>query len=104
MEASNTYGQKILAIYKTILAVNVADDEIEKYFPTKVDEPTVEAKPVEPEVEEPKVEDKAPEIAETVTPEISDDEQIEEKADTLATLIFNCFKKLIKMFAELFNK
>ena len=101
MAAGNTYGQKIRAIYETLMAVAVSETDVQKYFPVatedkpeepKQEETKPEVKPTEPEVEEPK--------QEVETPEVSEDE----KATDLATLIFNVLKKLIVMIANLFNK
>lgn len=97
MEANNTYGQKILVLFKSLIAVNVSDTEVEKYFPTTIEEPT------KPEIEKPTTEELNPET-DLNKPEVNDNEQLEEKATNLATLIFYCIKKLIKMFAELFSK
>ncbi len=83
MEAGNTYGQKILALSKTLMAVSVTDEDIENYFPTKTPEPSVP-------------DESANEKTET--------ENIDEKANKLAELIFKCLKKLVQMFAELFSK
>lgn len=115
MEAGNTYGQKILTIYNSILAIDVSDEEIEKYFPSKVDEevpilPDVTDKepgqaetdvPVTAPVETPESVDKVPETEE---PSDITNKEITEKANNFATFIFNCIKKLIQMFANLFNK
>jgi flagellum-specific peptidoglycan hydrolase FlgJ len=117
MAAGNTYGQKILALYKTLMAVSVSTEEIEKYFPTKVEtpvEPEVmepenkEPEKVEPEVSEPTApeteEPKTDVPEETVQPEVENEEQLEEKANGLAALIFKIIKKLVQMFANLFSK
>ena len=117
MEAGDTYGQKILAIYKTLVAVAVSEEDIEKYFPPSVEEPKIE----EPKVEEQEVE-KSENIelgAEKPVVEESEGEDLktdaveepvdvidtsEEHATGLATLIFNVIKKLIQMLANIFNK
>ena len=93
MEAGNTYGQKILTLFKSIEATAVTDEEVEKYFP--VEKPST---PVEPEVEKPDVNE--PEVD---TPEVPEN-NTEDKATGLANLIFEIIKKLIQMFANVFSK
>ncbi len=112
MEAGNTYGQKILALYKTLIAVSVTKEDIEEYFPTKVEKPEIEEPKTEtPKVEEPDVDINKPEAPETdekelevLDPETSKDEQLEEKANGLAALIFKIIKKLAQMLVDLFSK
>ena len=83
MAADNTYGQKIRNIYDRLVATEVTEDDVAEYF--KKD--TVEEPPVSDEV--------SPENVAT-----DDSEQV----TNLATLIFNVIRKLIQMFADLFNK
>ena len=64
MKAENTYGQKILNIRNKLLATEVTDADIEKYFPTQ--------KPVEtpnevPPIEEPKGEPEIKDPVDTTT-------------------------------------
>lgn len=83
MAAGNTYGQKIRNIYDRLVATEVTEADVDEYFKKDI-------------VEEPAVpEEVAPE---DVTPDSS------EQVTNLATLIFNVLKKLIQMFADLFNK
>lgn len=99
MEAGNTYGQKILALYKTLAAVTVSDTDVEKYFPTKVEE----SKPEEPKFEEPKTEE--PKVEEPKAEEPKDTiDTSDERATDLASLIFKVLKKLVQMIANLFSK
>lgn len=42
MEAGNTYGQKILTICKTLTAVSVTNEDLEKYFPMVKEETKIE--------------------------------------------------------------
>ena len=49
MNAGNTYGQKIRAIYNQLIAVEVTDQEEETYFPKEI-EPTIPS-PIKPEQE-----------------------------------------------------
>lgn len=78
MAAGNTYGQKIRNIYDRLVATEVTEADVDEYFKKDT-------------VEEPNIpEDVAPDNSEQVT--------------NLATLIFNVIKKLIQMFADLFNK
>lgn len=93
MEAGNTYGQKILTLFKSIEATAVTDEEVEKYFPAE--KPST---PTEPEVEKPEVNE--PEVD---TPEVPEN-NTEDKATGLANLIFEIIKKLIQMFANVFSK
>ena len=116
MEAGNTYGQKILAMCKTLEAVVISNDDVEKYFPSAVDEHVVDKLP---DVEVPTEPDiiPEPEAEEPITDSVLDgnnpkDEDVETEdanitnssTDDLATLIFNCIKKLIIMLIKLFNK
>ena len=83
MAAGNTYGQKIRNIYDRLVATEVTEADVNEYFKKDtVEEPAVP--------EEVTPEDVAPDNSEQVT--------------NLATLIFNVIKKLIQMFADLFNK
>ena len=83
MAAGNTYGQKIRNIYDRLVATEVTEADVDEYFKKDtVEEPAVP--------EEVTPEDVAPDNSEQVT--------------NLATLIFNVIKKLIQMFADLFNK
>ncbi len=93
MEAGNTYGQKILTLFKSIEVTAVTADEIKKYFPDEI--------PVEPE--KPNVETPKEEAPEETIPEVPTD-NTDEKASDLASLIFNIIKRLIQMFANLFSK
>jgi hypothetical protein len=93
MAAGNTYGQKILTLCKSIEATTVTDEDIKKYFPVETP-----AEPSQPDVEKPEV--NKPEVN---TPEVPN-ENTEDKAADLANLIFEIIKKLIQMFANLFNK
>lgn len=92
MEAGNTYGQKILTLFKSIEDTAVTEEEVEKYFP--VEKPST---PAEPEVEKPEVD--KPEVD---TPEVPTD-NTEDKATGLANLIFEIIKKLIQMIANVFS-
>ena len=93
MAAGNTYGQKILTLYKSIEATAVTDEDVNKYFP--VETPT---EPSQPDVEKPEVNE--PEVN---APEVPN-ENTEDKATGLANLIFEIIKKLIQMFANVFSK
>jgi hypothetical protein len=67
-----TYGQKIDKIYNSLLALNVSQETIDKYF-TKIEvEPPVEEKPEEPEVKP--IEPEQPEVPEQ--PEPQEPEQV----------------------------
>lgn len=92
MEAGNTYGQKILTLFKSIEGTAVTEEEVEKYFP--VEKPST---PAEPEVEKPDVGE--PEVN---TPEVPTD-TTEDKTTGLANLIFEIIKKLIQMIANVFS-
>ena len=100
MEAGATYGQKILALCKQLESVTIADEDIEKYFPTESDqepipEPTPESTPDPEPTPEP--------TSEPVTqPEPTPTPVLEDKPD-LATLIFNVIKKLIIMLINVFK-
>ena len=83
LAAGNTYGQKIRNIYDRLVATEVTEADVNEYF--KKD--TVEEPPVLDEVYP---EDVATDDSEQVT--------------NLAILIFNVIRKLIQMFADLFNK
>lgn len=108
MEAGNTYGQKILTLFKSVEATLVTDEDVEKYF--LVEKPEEPSKPEEPKVEDPKVEapvetDKTPENPETPeSPEVTDTPNGEDKATDIASLIFSILKKLIQMLANVFSK
>lgn len=93
MAAGNTYGQKILTLCKSIEAIAVTDEDIKKYFPVETP-----AEPSQPDVEKPEVNE--PEVSAPDVPT----ENTEDKAAGLANLIFEIIKKLIQMFANLFNK
>lgn len=93
MAAGNTYGQKILTLYKSIEATMVTDEDIKKYFPVEIP-----AEPSQPDVEKPEVNE--PEVN---TPEVPT-ENTEDRAAGLANLIFEIIKKLIQMFANVFSK
>jgi hypothetical protein len=100
MEAGNTYGQKILALYKTLVAVNVTSEDIEKYFPIEkpVEPEVIVPEDIEPEVIEPTIE-----IPDIILPEIDEEGLLDEQATGFANLIFRIIKKLINMFADLFK-
>lgn len=87
MAAGNTYGQKIRNIYDRLVATEVTEAEVAEYFKkdTAVEDTL-------PDIKEPEVT-----IPETPA---EDSEQV----TNLATLIFNVLRKLIQMFADLFNK
>lgn len=111
MEAENTYGQKILAIYKSLLSVVVSAKDLEKYFPTETEKP---------ETEKPKTETTKGETQKTETPDASkpetdteksqvtedviEEEITEEKVNSISTLVFKCIKRIIQLFAESFSK
>ena len=94
MAAGNTYGQKIRTIYTQLCAVTVSEEDVQKYFQTIKEEeqvkPEVDTTEKEPVVVEPDV--------------IEPEDNKEDKASSLAELIFNVIKKLVKMFADLFSK
>jgi flagellum-specific peptidoglycan hydrolase FlgJ len=98
MAAGNTYGQKILTLYKSIEATVVADEDVNKYFP--VETPT---EPSQPDVEKPEVNDPEVNEPEVNAPEVPN-ENTEDKAAGLANLIFEIIKKLIQMLANAFSK
>lgn len=102
MEAGNTYGQKILALCKTLESVTVNNEDIEKYFPTKV-EPETPEQPQEKPVETNKPEKPKPQEPEVVEPE-KDDNTTEVPSGGIVELIINCLKKLIQLIIGLFNK
>ena len=93
MAAGNTYGQKILTLCKSIEATAVTDEDIKKYFPVETP-----AEPSQPDVEKPEVNE--PEVNALEVP----NEKTEDKAASLANLIFEIIKKLIQMFANVFSK
>ncbi len=101
MAAEDTYGQKIRNIYTQLIDVAITDEEVEKYFGKDIssedtpEEAVPETEKPDPEVEEP-TSDKEPE-------DVKQPEE-DEKVTNLATLIFNVIKKLIQMFADIFNK
>ena len=98
MEAGNTYGQKILTLCKSIAATAVTDEDVNKYYPVETP-----AEPTQPDVEKPDVNEPEVNEPEVNTPEVPN-ENTEDKATGLANLIFEIIKKLIQMFANVFNK
>ena len=108
MEAGKTYGQKILALAKTLLATSVSEDELEKYFPSKPDEPVIKDETnieIEDEQNNEAIEPSMPENEEFVDNDIIiNEDELDDKASNIAMLIFKCMKKLILMLVELFNK
>ena len=85
MKAENTYGQKILSICKSIMAISVTTEELNKYFPTEFVSPDVE-------------------ITDTNVNQPSEDEQINSIIGTLTNMPFTYIKKLIKTLINLFIK
>lgn len=79
MKAENTYGQKILKLANGLLAINVTDADIEKYFPSPVEPEPTPVTPVEPD---------------------TDDNKID--ADKVNT-IMNLLEKLLNFFLKLFG-
>ena len=85
MEAEDTYGQKILAICKSIIATSVTTEEVNKYFPTESTTPDTE-------------------ITNTDVNQPSEEEQINSIVSTLTNMPFTYIKKLIKTLIDLFVK
>jgi flagellum-specific peptidoglycan hydrolase FlgJ len=120
MTAGNTYGQKIRAIYTSIMAIAVSEEDIQKYFPSEV------SKQEEPEIKEPEIKDpeeipdvvpetipdSAPEAVPEVIPDDiqpepgnqGEEDQMEEKTVNVVVTICNVLKKLVAMIIELFSK
>ena len=102
MKAENTYGQKILNIRNKLLAIEVTDSDIEKYFPTPKEEPKVEpeVKPEQPKdevVEEPKVEIEVPKDK----VEVDDNKGIDtDKVNTLLDIL----TKILNLILDFFKK
>jgi flagellum-specific peptidoglycan hydrolase FlgJ len=90
MEAENTYGQKILALCKSILAVAVSKAEVEKYFTSETTQ--VVTKPEQNTA------------TDNLDNEVFDDAQIEETANALASMPVEYVKKLIQTLLNLFIK
>lgn len=76
MKAENTYGQKILNLFKQIEKVAITDEDVKKYFGKE-----------EPKVEEPKVDPIEP--------------KVEPEDDELPEINKNWLTKLIKMIIEI---
>lgn len=110
MKAGTTYGQKIDTIYNTLMALNVSQETIEKYF-DKVDSEASsndhkvdQKEPAEPE-------NNAPEINEptTVSPEANKPENIESEplttpsGNNIIDIIFNCLSKLVQFIFNLLS-
>ena len=109
MAAENTYGQKIIKIFKSIEEVIIDEEDLNKYFnkqpeieeQPEVEEPIVE--PVEPEVEPTPVE---PDITPEVTPEdapMTEEELQDQKAESIADFILKILKKIIQKIASWFS-
>ena len=106
MEAENTYGQKILNLFKTLdKQAEVNNEILEKYFPSPkpdIKEPTPEVEVDVPNIEEPKEDVEEPKV------EVNDPSQ-EEGSDISVEkigkwkLVFEYFKKLILLLADLFK-
>lgn len=61
MAAKNTYGQKIRTIYEGLIAMTVSEEEVQKYFPIKLEEP-VKVEPEEPKVDNVEIEVDVPTV------------------------------------------
>ena len=101
MKAENTYGQKILNIRNKLLATEVTDADIEKYFPTP-EEPKVEpeVKPEQPKdevIEEPKVEIEVPKD------EVEADNNKGVDTDKVNTLL-DILTKILNLILSFFKK
>ena len=110
MEANNTYGQKILTICKSLEATSITKEELLNYFPAVVDEEKNTGSASQNTVVQTKPEDNTKtdrdektELNNNKADEADKKDKIEESADNLAILVFNIIKKLVKMFADLFN-
>lgn len=119
MNAGNTYGQKIRAIYNQLLATTVSDADVETYFAKDV--PAVETKPEEPEVNTPEI--NTPEVTEPEkpvdtqeTPKPQEPEDTKETETTQKTpdtseepvnedKIYNVSRnKVLEILSNIFNK
>ena len=101
MKAENTYGQKILNIRNKLLATEVTDADIEKYFPTP-EEPKAEpeVKPEQPKdevIEEPKVEIEVPKD------EVEADNNKGVDTDKVNTLL-DILTKILNLILSFFKK
>lgn len=100
MESENTYGQKILAVCKSISAISVTSGDVEKYFPTENTQiKTEETKSETAKADEPKNSAEKTQITEESTDEVS-----EEKVNNIADLAFKSIKKIIQLLIESFSK
>ena len=101
MEAGNTYGQKIITLFNSIIATSVSDADVEKYFGKDESE---EDKIIDVPAEEVKQE----ETASPTTDEIVDDVVVEqgepvEKKNGLIDLISMLINSIVKIFKAIFK-
>ncbi len=91
MNAGNTYGQKIRAIYNQLIAVTVTDADIQKYFEKDV------PAPVEPEVKP------EPDNKDDITPTPVIPEEKDEVEDNM-NFVFKWLRKIIEAIISVFKK
>lgn len=97
MKAENTYGQKILNIRNKLLATEVTDSDVEKYFPTP--------KPVEPPKEEPKVEEPKVETPKEESKVEVETPKVESGIDTeKVNTILDILTKILNYILDFFSK
>ena len=97
MEAGNTYGQKILALCKTLATVSVDAAEVNKYFPS---ETVAESKPEQ--VKDPIIETPSDNKDNISDVEVESNEKT--SIGNTTALVFKCIKKLVQVLANLFSK
>ena len=78
MNANNTYGQKIRAIYNQLVGVDVTNDDIEKYFPKE-----------------------KPDVPKTDVTDTTDNKQ---STSRIVDIIIQVIKKLLESLVEIFRK